>query len=271
MRRIATSGRAVHSNRDINRPDTTTYERRRVVAPPRAGDDRELTGRDGADPRQDDLAAVRMPAEQQGHRKRRRFDETFRSVRDQDQRRRRALHDPRDVRHPVRPVAQAGDIHGFAADADLRPRILQHDEARVRQRRRRLPLVVVVAEHREDAERRRQPGERLGRRLDEPVIAVGHVVAADDDEVGVVGHDEVDRTGDHLVGNRRAAVQVGEEPDAKAGERAGPAGDVERLLGQLDVVALVEESVRRGARRRAQCDRTQPLQQPTPRQPGRLG
>ena len=129
----------------------------------------------------------------------------------------------------------------------------------------------MVAEHGKDAEAGGQPGERLGRRLHEPVIAVGHVVAADDDEVGLVGHDEVDRPGDHLVGDGRAAMQIGEEPDAKAGERRGPAGDVERLLGQLDVVALVKEPVGRGARHRAQCDRSQPLQQRAPRQPGRLG
>ena len=86
-------------------------------------------------------------------------------------------------------------------------------------RRRHVPLVVVVAEHGKDAEGSGQPGERLGRRLDEPVIAVGHVVAADDDEVGLVGHDEVDRAGDHLVGDRRAAMKIGEEADAKAGKR----------------------------------------------------
>ena len=53
------------------------------------------------------------------------------------------------------------------------------------------------------------------------MIAVGHVVAAEDDEVGLVGHDEIDRAGDHLVRDRRAAMEVGQESDAKAGERAG--------------------------------------------------
>ena len=76
----------------------------------------------------------------------------------------------------------------------------------------------MVAEHREHAERSGQAGERLGRGLDEPVIAVGHVIPADDDDVGVVGHDEIDRSGDHLVRDRRAAMEVGEEADAEARE-----------------------------------------------------
>ena len=58
-------GRAVHSDWHINRSYATTYERGRVVAAAGAGDERELPGGDGADSGQDDLAAVRMSAEEQ--------------------------------------------------------------------------------------------------------------------------------------------------------------------------------------------------------------
>ena len=52
-------------------------------------------------------------------------------------------------------------------------------------------VVVVVAEDGEDAVRRREPGERLGGGLDEVAIAPGHVVAAEDDEVRPLGHQQL--------------------------------------------------------------------------------
>ena len=39
-------------------------------------------------------------------------------------------------------------------------------------------------------------------------------------------------------------MEIGEKADSQVRKRGGPAGDVERLLGHLDVVPLVHEPVR---------------------------
>ena len=57
--------------------------------------------------------------------------------------------------------------------------------------------------------------------------------------------------GDELVRNRLAAMQVGQEADAQAGQLGRPARDVERRSRHLDVVALVHEPVGAGPRERA--------------------
>ena len=118
------------------------------------------------------------------------------------------------------------------------------DEAFRAQRRRHVAVVVVVAQHREHAVRRRQRRKRLGGRPDEPAIPPGDVVAAEDHQVGRFGHDQAHRAIDHLVRNRLAAMQIGQESDAQSGERVRQARDGQRLARQLDVIALVEVPVR---------------------------
>ena len=64
---------------------------------------------------------------------------------------------------------------------------------RARERRRHVVVVVVVAEHGEDAVRRRERREHLGDQRDEAAIALGHVVAAEDDEVRLLRHQHLHR------------------------------------------------------------------------------
>ena len=91
------------------------------------------------------------------------------------------------------PVADAGEVERLAADREARARVTQHGEAFRGQRRRHVAIVVVIAEHREHAVRRRQRRERVGRRLHEPPVAPGDVVAAEHDEVGRFRHEQVAR------------------------------------------------------------------------------
>ena len=53
-------------------------------------------------------------------------------------------------------------------------------------------------------------------------------------------------------------MQIGQEADAQARERLGQARDAERRARHLDVVALVEETVRRRPRRRPDATAASP-------------
>jgi len=131
-----------------------------------------------------------------------------------------------DVRRLVAEVLDAGDPH-VARAARL---VLQHRDSRVAESRAHAGAVVapvVVAEDRDDPERRPQPAEprRHGRRRDarsEADLGID-VVAEQQDEVR---RRRVHRGGDALdpllADVRRAGVQVGDERDAQAVERGRP-------------------------------------------------
>ena len=97
--------------------------------------------------------------------------------------------------------------------------ILQDRDAFPRQRRRHLAIVVVVAENGEDAIRRSQRREELGNRPHEVSIAIGHVVAAEDNEIRIRRQRQLDGARDILRGDDAAVVNVGEERDAQTVER----------------------------------------------------
>ena len=62
------------------------------------------------------------------------------------------------------PVADAHQVERLAADADLGPGVAQHGEADGAQRRRHVAVVVVIAEHGEDADGGGERGQGLCRR-----------------------------------------------------------------------------------------------------------
>ena len=64
-----------------------------------------------------------------------------------------------------------------------------------------------------------------------------------------------------LVRHGLAAVQIGQEADAQARQRARAARHVQRRAGDLDVVALVQVAVRAGARHGADAGGRQSLEQ----------
>ena len=73
-----------------------------------------------------------------------------------------------------------------------------------------------------------RPASGVGGGLDEAAVAERDVVAAQDDQVGALRHQQPDGAGDHLARHGLAAVQVGEEADAQTGQALGQPDDVER-------------------------------------------
>jgi hypothetical protein len=78
-------------------------------------------------------------------------------------------------------------------------RVAQDGEALRRERRRHVPLVIVVAEDGNDTVRGGQRRECLGSGRHVAPIAPRHVVAAQDDQVRLFRHDDPHGRGDHLV------------------------------------------------------------------------
>ena len=142
---------------------------------------------DGPQPRQDDLSAVGVPAEHQRHRERGGFEQARRGVRQQDQ-------------HSARPRASAGrcprragsssgcrQVERLAADTNLGAGVPQHGEPRAAECRRHVVIVVVVAEHREDAVTSAcRPASASAAAWTKSAIAPGDVVAAQHDQVGAL-------------------------------------------------------------------------------------
>src|SRR5205814_4942136 len=105
--------------------DAPADEDGRAVAPLEAGDDGELARRHRAHARQDDLAAVRVPADDGGHGELLRLDQALRRVRQQDRVRQRAAQHVRDVADLVGPEADAREVDRLAANRQTRARVLE--------------------------------------------------------------------------------------------------------------------------------------------------
>ena len=233
--RTATSGGQFDANRHIDRPDAAADEGRRIRASALSRDDREVPGRDRADAREHDLAAVRVAAQHQRQRELGGFLEARRIVRQKDRRWRGAAREGGDVAGARRPVSNPDEIERLAADRETCPRVLQDLDPARGHRRRHVPIVVMVAEHAEHAVRRRQRAHRVGRRFDEVAVALGgvvsapgDVVAAEHDEIRPFGHEQAGGRDDQLVRHDRAAVQIGHETDPEPGEGVGQPSDAQR-------------------------------------------
>ena len=107
-----------------------------------------------------------------------------------------------------------------------------------------IAIVIVIAEHGERSlDGGRQRREQLRDRFDEPAIAVGHVIAAKDDEVGFRAREQRHRTAHVLGRHRRAVMNVGQEADAEAIHRRRQSGHRNILLDADETMSLVRGSV----------------------------
>src|SRR4051794_23639130 len=77
-------GRTVDPDGNVNRSHPAADEDFGVLASASACNDRKLASSHGANPRQDDLSAMRVAAQDERHRKRRCLGETERVVRKED-------------------------------------------------------------------------------------------------------------------------------------------------------------------------------------------
>ena len=98
-----------------------------------------------------------------------------------------------------------------------------------RQRRRHVPVVVVVAENREDAVRRVQRRQQLGDRPDERAIAeASRSRRRARSGRAFERQRELHGRADVVGADQRAVMDVGEQRDAQAVERGRQPGDRQR-------------------------------------------
>ena len=134
-------------------------------------------------------------------------------------------------------------------------------DAVLRERRRHFVIVVVIAEDGEDT-RWVPTAARAPSAAGADVLPVAprDVVAAEDDQIRPFGHDRRHRVADIVVRHPAAAMDVGQQPDAQAGQRRRKAGDADRLPASPQLMAGVEKTVRaRSGRRRRRRVATRPL------------
>ena len=87
------------------------------------------------------------------------------------------------------------------------------------------------------------------------MISVGDVVTTKHDQVRVFGHERLDRVCNVLVGDKSAAMKIGEESDPKSSQCGRPPIDRNRCASDLELVAAVEEPVRASAGQRPDARR----------------
>src|SRR5215217_6303560 len=89
-------------------------------------------------------------------------------------------------------------------------------------------------------------------------------VTAEHDQIRVLGHQQADGAGDVFVRDETAAVDVGHQADAQAGERARQTANGDALAGRRQLVAAVEVPVRSRSRHCADAGGEQCLQDRAP-------
>ena len=102
----------------------------------------------------------------------------------QHRERRATARESRDVRGTPRPVIEAEQVDGLAAHGEPQPGVVDHRHSRPSQDLRHFDIVVVIAEHPEDAVRRAQSREWSRRLADVAAIAERHIVAAEHHQIG---------------------------------------------------------------------------------------
>ena len=142
------------------------------------------------------------------------FSQPPRIVRQQQHRRAeprsaRATSSPRRVQNRMPPMSS-----GARLDDDAGPRVEQHREAVACERRADAALVVVVADHGEDAVRCVERPQQLRHRRDERLVAEGHVITAEHDEIRRRRPSKTHGALDISRRHERAMVDVGQERDA---------------------------------------------------------
>ena len=84
--------------------------------------------------------------------------------------------------------------------------------------------------------------------------------AAEDDEIGMLAHEQGDGARDVFVGDEPAAMDVGDQADAQPAERRGQTGDRHVLSRDRELVPPVQIPVRTRSRHRADASGEQRLE-----------
>ncbi len=142
---------------------------------------------------------------------------------DSASRTRRAISRVRRVQIP-----HADEVDLFATDWHRGAGVAQHLIAVRDERRRHVPVIVVIAKDGKDAKRCHQSGECFRARLDIVPIAPRHIVATEHDQIRPLRLHQRDRA--HHVARRDhfTVVEIGNESNAKAVEGGAETGRPER-------------------------------------------
>ena len=224
--------RAVDPHRHVDRSDAAADEHRRPIARGRCRRRPETSARR---PRRRSGSTTWPPCvwpdSTSGMFERRRLGQPPRIVREQDRRRarRRAASAAMSIWRLVQKRMPTRSTR-LAADRQPRARVLQH----LRRRCARAPPACRDRRRGCRGCRRRRAAPTAARALRPTAptycaIAPGDVVAAEDDEVGLLAPSALATAArDVLVRDPAAAVDVGEQADAQSGERRRQAGDRQR-------------------------------------------
>lgn len=212
-----------------------------------SGCDGKFPCRESAYHRQYHLPSVGVPGEHPADVERGGFSQTSRVVRQQEHRRPRAAQGPRHFVGAARPEPDASDVQRCTFHDDPSPVVEQHRDALSFECGRHRAIVVMVAEHREDAARRIEGRQQLGHGPSKAAIPRCDEVAPQQDQVWrerpCQGHRSLDIDGRH----QRAVVEVGKECDAEAIVSGVEAGDREIGSRELEPMPLMRGPISEAA------------------------
>ena len=105
------------------------------------------------------------------------------------------------------------------------------------ERRRHVPVIVVIAQDGKDAKRRVQPGERLRTRPNVIPIAPCHVVATEHDQIRPLCFYQRNRAHDVASRHHFTVVEIGNEANTKAVEERAETRDWNARAKNLDLMS----------------------------------
>jgi hypothetical protein len=102
-----------------------------------------------------------------------------------------------------------------------------------------MAVIVMIPEHCKDTLWRRQVTERFDAWGDKSTIAARDVVAAKDDQIRPLGHDQVSRSFYVSSRDQLAVVQIRNQPDAQALKSWRESRNRQRRADELEIVSSV--------------------------------
>jgi hypothetical protein len=144
------------------------------------------------------------------------FGQATRVVREQDQCSGSTAGNRGDVAGAASPEPNTREFERLFPDCQSRPCITEDRDAVAAQRGRHVVVVIMIAQDGKNAVWRRESAERVRGRVYEASITPGHVITAEDDQVGPSTHQQLDGSGHIVFRNPSASMDVGEKADAQA-------------------------------------------------------
>jgi hypothetical protein len=165
-------------------------------------------------------------------------------VGDQDRRPGGSAEHARNVAWRIRPELHAGKVERRPLDHARGALVHQHREATPLECRGHVTIVVVVPENGEDPVRRCQ--SRQGFRAGFHVLALAEadVVAAEHNEIGLLGHRKVDCSRDVRLRRELTVVQIGDQADSESGMLRRKTGYRQRGVDHPQSVPFVGVRIR---------------------------